>query len=115
MNIREKILNGVKLKTEAINVFGEDLMVRELTGCERDAFEASLTVSKGKTVSMNMNNVRAKLVVKSLFDLDGSRLFGDNDVDLVGGLPASDLDKVFEVAQRISGLKPEDIEDLTKN
>lgn len=115
MGLRDKILSGSKLKIEAVEAFDTIVYVQELTGKERDAFEASLSSIKGKNITMTMDNVRAKLVIRSLCDEDGLRVFEDADLESVGNLPASELDKVFEVAQRISGLKKEDIEELTKN
>lgn len=116
MSLREKLLaKSNELKIEPIEAFGEKLFVRELTGSERDAFEASLSNIVGKNVVPNLKNVRAKLIIKSLCTEDGSRVFEDTDLDSVGNLPAAELDKVFEVAQRLSGLKKEDIEELTKN
>jgi hypothetical protein len=89
--------------------------VRALTGAERDAFEASVVEQRGKSTKMNLRNIRAKLVALTIVDEEGTRLFLDADVKLLGQKSAAALDKLFEVAQRLSGLRDEDVEELAKN
>lgn len=114
--LRERLLEKASsLKIEPIHAFGEDLFVKELTGKERDEFESSLTIISGKNITPNMSNARAKLVIKCLCDDKGIRVFDDADLEAVGAMPARELDKVFEVAQKMSGLKQADIEELSKN
>jgi hypothetical protein len=115
MNLREKFLKNNTLKQEETTFLGEKVIVKELTGEQRDAFESSLSKIVGKTVHQNLKNVRAKLVIKSLYDLEGNKIFEDADLDSVGNLSASELDKVFAIAQKISGLSNSDIDDLAGN
>jgi hypothetical protein len=51
----------------------------------------------------------------TIVDEEGNRLFSDADVKLLGQKSAAALDKLFEVAQKLSGLKDEDVEELAKN
>ena len=88
---------------------------RALTGAERDAFEASIVEGKGKNVKTNLKNIRAKLVALAVINENGERLFNDHEAQVLGTKSASALDKVFEVAQRLSGLRDEDVEELAKN
>jgi hypothetical protein len=50
-----------------------------------------------------------------MIDESGKRLFPDADVRELGKKSASALQRVFEVAQRLSGLSNADVEELTKN
>ena len=91
------------------------ICVRALTGAERDAFKTSIVEQRGKSTKMNLKNIRAKLVALTVVDEEGNRIFSDSDASALGKKSAAALDKVFEVAQRLSGLRPEDVEELSKN
>lgn len=103
--------------------WGGAVYVRALTGSERDAFETSLieekTVRKGRkqetTRSTNLRNMRAKLCALTICDEDGKRLFSNADVKELGAKSAAALDRVFEVAQRLSGLSDDDVDELVGN
>lgn len=114
---RDQILEAEDLEQEVVEVpeWGGSVLVRGMTGIERDAFESSLVKGKGKNASVNMQNIRAKLVAASVVDQDGQKLFNDQDVHALGKKSAAALDRVFAVAQRLSGVTKQDVEDLAKN
>ncbi|WP_461369485.1 hypothetical protein [Candidatus Darwinibacter acetoxidans] len=114
---RDAILQAEDLPRELVEVpeWGGCVYVRALTGAERDAFEASVVEQRGKSTKMNLRNIRAKLVALTAVDEEGKRLFTDDDAALLGKKSAAALDRVFDVAQRLSGLKDEDVEELAKN
>ncbi len=114
---RDAILQAQDLPRVLVPVpeWGGELYVRALTGAERDAFEQSIVEQKGKNMKMNLRNIRAKLVALTAVDEEGHRLFSDDDARWLGNKSAAALDRVFEVAQRLSGLRPEDVEELAKN
>jgi len=115
---RESILTAAPpLALEVVEVpeWGGSVAVRELTGAERDAWEASVLGDDGKPSDQAMTNARAKLVVRSVVDDDGTRVFGDTDIEAVGALSARGLNRVFEVACRLSGLTAGDVEELAGN
>ncbi len=115
---RDDIVKTRELKTERVFVpeWDGEVIVRELSARERDDFEASLveTTKKGKTV-VNTSNMRARLVVACVVDESGQPIFYPTDVELLGAQSAAAVDRVFEVARRLSGMTAEDIEDLEKN
>lgn len=99
---------------------GAVVKVRGMTGTERDAWEASLIREEGsgtgrRRTRMDYSDLRAKLIVRSVVDEEGNRIFQDRDVALVGGKSAAALQRLFEVCQRLSRLTDEDVEELTKN
>jgi hypothetical protein len=114
---RDAILQAQDLPRELVDVpeWGGSVYVRALTGAERDAFETSIVEQRGKSTKMNLKNIRAKLVALTVVDEEGNRIFSDSDASALGKKSAAALDKVFEVAQRLSGLRPEDVEELSKN
>lgn len=118
---KEAILAAPDLSTERVTVpeWGGDVLVRGLSGTERDAFEQDIVQLRRegkKTVKdMDLHNVRAKLVARSIVDEKGARLFEDGEIEALGQKSALALQRVFEVAQRLSGLTDEDVEELAKN
>lgn len=114
---RDAILKATDLPHEDVDVpeWGGTVRVRTLTGAERDQFEASIVELRGKKRKINTANIRAKLVALSVVDEQGNRLFSDADVALLGKKSAAALDRVFAVAQRLSGVTEDDVEELEKN
>lgn len=114
---RESILNVVDVKTEEVEVseWGGFVLVKGLTGSERNEFENSLVSRRGKDVQVNMKNATAKLVSLSIVDEDGKRLFSDADVEALGAKSGAALSRVYSVASRLAGLSDEDMKELTEN
>lgn len=114
---REQILDAQDIQTEVVEVpeWGGSVKVQGMTGRDRDAFEAEIIERKGKDFSVNMRNIRAKLVSLSLVNGDGKRIFYEKDVAALGKKSALALDRVFTVAQELSGISTEDVEELAKN
>ena len=117
MLTRDQILNAQDIQTEEVHVseWGGTVLVRALDGEERDALEASMIQGKGKNAQVNLKNLRAKLVARSMVDENGKRLFEDGDIPALAKKSAAALNRVYEVAQRLSGITPEDVDELTKN
>ncbi len=114
---RDEILGINDLPVEEVYVdeWKTWVRVRALTGAERDAFEQSIVETRGKNTRLNLRNIRAKLVALCCVDENGNRLFKDEDAEALGRKSAAALNRVFEVAQRLSGLRPEDVEELAGN
>jgi hypothetical protein len=113
MGAREKLL-GAKVPVERVYVraLDETYTLRGMTGAERDAFEASCFEGRGKKREFSMRNLRAKLVAFCCVDDSGKRIFSDDDVPTLGEVRADVVDRLFGVAQRLSGLREEDAEEL---
>ena len=86
--------------------------VRALTGRERDAWEQSLSKGKGKTVTANLENIRAKAAVASCVGDDGARLFEDSDITALGEQASAPLHRIFDEFMKINGLSKEHVEEL---
>ena len=118
---REEILAAKDLKQEYVPVpeWGGRVLVRELTGAERDEYEQSLMdtkkVGRNTIVKPNFFNAKARMVVKCLIDEEGKRLFSDRDAGVLGTKGGSVLSRLVDIIQRLSGMTQEDIEELEKN
>jgi hypothetical protein len=114
---RDAILAATDLQTEDVEVpeWGGWLRVKALNGAERDQFEASVVERKGKKSRMNTRNLRARLVAMAVVDEKNKPLFKTTDIEALGKKSAAALDRVFDVAMRLAGMRDEDIEELTEN
>ena len=110
---KEEILKADDIVIEEVPVpiWGGSVLVRGLSGTDRDAFEQSVVEGK----KMNIANIRARLCAKTICDTDGNRLFDDSDVIALGNKSASALNTVFEAAQRLNGMSADDVKELEKN
>lgn len=111
------ILAAQDLSTEVVEVpeWGGSVMVRAMTGRQRDVFESVIYKVKGKDVQLNIANVRAELVSRTVVDEGGTLLFSPEDVAALGDKSAAALDRIYAVAQRLSGITKDDIAELTEN
>ena len=116
---KAEILAQNDLKTEDIQIpewGGAWVRVRTLNASERDWFEASTIERRGKNVTQNLRNIRARLCLLCLIDpATNDRLFAEEDEFPLGGKSAAAIDRIFQVAQRLNGLRDEDVDELAKN
>lgn len=104
---KDQILEASDLKNESVDVpeWGGSVLVRTMTGADRDAFESSMiSVDAEGNRKPNMTNMRAKLVALTVVDEAGNLLFDISDVDRLALKSAAALERVFTAAQRINGL-----------
>jgi len=115
---RQDIVDAQDIETETVEVaeWGGAVMVRAMSGAERDQFQRSLMVVRadGKRET-TMVNLQAKLVAMCAIDEQGNLLFGADEVDHLAKKSASAIERVFTVAQRLNGLAPDDLETAAKN
>lgn len=117
MLTKDQIFEIKDQQIELVNIpeWGGQVYVRGMSGSERDSFEASVIELRGSTQKVNLQNVRAKLVSLTACDEEGNRLFSDSDVVELGKKSATALQRIFDVAQKLSGFSKEDISLLKKN
>lgn len=115
------ILGANDLASEAVEVpeWGGKVMVRGMTGAERDAYESAMLSVSGTNVGLDkagMLGARARICATCIIDpVSGKRLFTDAQVKDLGQKSGAALDRVFGVAQRLSGISKQDLEELRKN
>lgn len=113
MLTKDAILGAVDSAAEAVEVpeWKGTVYIRVMSGTERDAFEGSVT----KDGKVTVENIRAKLLVKTLSDETGKRLFTDADLAALGAKSGRVLDRLFAEAKRVNGMTKNDVEELVKN
>lgn len=121
----DEILGTEDLPTEWVPVkeWGGKVLVRALSGTERDRFESSIVKTRGNKREANTENIRAKLAQLTIVDpFDKAEevakrrpLFTPKQIDALGRKSAAALDRVYDVAARLSGLTNKDVEELAGN
>ena len=115
---KNAILGSVDLPREEVSVpeWGGKVLVRGLTAQERDALEES-TVQRNSegVVKVIYDNMRARLASLTIVDGDGNRIFTQADVEALGNKSGAALDRIFDVAQRLSGMTKKSKEVALKN
>ena len=119
------ILSAKDITTQEVEVpeWGGTVIVRSLTGRERDQYEKSVmkmkkTGRKGRGPTImepDLQGARARLVSLACVDKDGELLFSDKDVGALAEKSAKALNQVFDVAAAMSGLSDESLEELLGN
>ncbi|MGW0805273.1 hypothetical protein [Nonomuraea sp. NPDC002799] len=96
--------------------WGGEVRLRGLQGNERDEFEAkSLKKGKGGQREVEIKNLRARLIAACAINEDGSPMFTSGDVLRLSQKSAVPIDRLFKVAQRLSGLADDDVEELVED
>ena len=117
MDLRGKIFSAVDLKTERVDVpeWGVTVYVRTLSGAQRDEFEQGLQDSKSEGAGIDIRGLKARLAVLATVDDDGEAVFQPGDEEALQNKSAAPLDRLYQAASRLSGLSPEDAEELVGN
>lgn len=125
MTSNDKILTAEEIlaaddyvqETVPVPEWGGSVIVKGLTGTERDAYESSiLRARKDGNLVPNLANARAKLAVMTVIGEDRKPIFNNEEhLIMLGRKSAKAMNRVFEVAQRLAGLRDEDIEELLGN
>ena len=122
--MRKVIERGAFL--QPLSVPREDVQVPELgEGCvipvwgmtagERTRFEQGLLDKNGKQSAAKVQEVRARLLVACCRNDDGTPLFTMDDIAAIGQQRADVIERIVNVAQRLSGFSNADIEATAKN
>jgi hypothetical protein len=114
---RDEILGIADFQIEKVIVpewKGKSVYVRGLTGEERDTFE-ELIFGSDKDQKEKLKNFRAKLISLCVCNANGERLFTQDDIPVLGKKSASAIERLYRVAERLSGFRRKDVDELTKN
>jgi hypothetical protein len=96
--------------------------IRSMTGVERDRLESTMIETRGRNRQINLQNMRARTVAACAVDKNpkddpgGSPpklLFSPAQVSDLGRKNASAIQRLFNVAQKLSGISQEDVDELT--
>lgn len=111
---RDDILKADDIKTERVEVpeWGGTVIVKSLTGRQRDEFEGSMIEQRRGKAVMNTANMRAKLVAWACVDESGERLFTNADITDLGEHNAAPVNRIYTVAAKLSGLSDDDVDEM---
>lgn len=114
---RESILAASDIETEEVHIpeWKGSVFVRGLTAGQRDKWENLSVTVKGKTREVTTNHLRARLAVMACVDGDGKLLFTEADIPQLGRKSSRAIDRIYEVAARLSGISDDDLDDVVKN
>ena len=104
---KEQILGADDLPTEEVDVWGGRVLVIALSAKERENLRLSLKDEN------DLLTIMIKLVSLTIVDKGKSRIFDEKDIEALREKSAKEIDKVFSVAQKLSGLGAE--KELEKN
>jgi hypothetical protein len=111
---RDAILDAEDKNYEDVDVpeWGGTVRIAGMTGADRNSYQASMVVlsPNGTVQRLNMQDQLAKLISRCLIDESGERLFSDKDIKALSAKSGAVLDRLGDVAMRLSGLRKEDVE-----
>jgi DNA-binding ferritin-like protein len=113
---KAQILAAQDLPTERVACpeWGGDVIVRTLAGNERDAFVQECTERQKKT-GFDTRGVKARLVQLSAVDDQGQQLFADDEVEQLNAKSSKVIERLFQAAQKLSGLSDEEVAEIAGN
>lgn len=91
---------------------GQTVCVRQLNSAERDRFEGESLDLKGQDFWINL---RARLLVLTICDQEGNRLYEDEDLEEVSELPGTVADLLWNRSMSLNKMFKEDLEKTEKN
>lgn len=115
----EQILGADDLGYEDVAVpeWGGTVRVREMPGTELDKFQSAFVGKDGVSVrAEGLEGFRARLAAASIVDADGKQMFRSvAEVKRLGEKSAKALQRVCDVAMRLSQMSDEDVKELVGN
>lgn len=118
MLTRDQILGANDLAQETVTIpeWGGDIIIREMTGKQRDLLEGMMASRMSPSGQiMSTKDLRAKMTVMSVIGEDGEPMFNDKDIASISGKSGKALDRIVEVVQKLNGLDSEDIDEKAGN
>lgn len=118
--LRERILKADDVKRVAIDLsewwpdLDGELFVTSMSAAERSRYEASMGFDASGNAK-DLHNIQTKLVLRCLVDATGSRIFGDDDVEILSSKGAAPIQEIFEAAADLNGLTKDAIGKIEKN
>jgi len=91
--------------------WGIALYVKQLTAYERDQWEKSCLFDDSK----NKDNIRATLIIASVVDDKGQKVFDDSDIAKVSALAIVPIQRLYNAATEANRVSIGDIDELKKS
>jgi len=91
-------------KKEEILINGEKYLVKEMSAGEYTAYQKTLYTMVNNKPIYKVENAVKNLVLYTLHDIDGNRIFKDTDAVLLDKMPQSIVDEIYNHAAKVNGL-----------
>jgi hypothetical protein len=111
-----KALRPVSKEDVPLPEFGDGVVISVwgMTAGERTRFEQSMQGKSGP-IAARVAEIRERLVIACCKTDDGQPMFTVDDIDALRQQPADIIERIVNVAQRLSGFSAADIEATAKN
>lgn len=115
MLTRDQILAAQDVKTQTVDVpeWGGSVLIRCMTGRQRDEFERALS-DQAKLGELGAN-MRARIVAASVVDENGNAVFTETDIAALGEKNWGPLERIAKAATQLNLLTDASIEQAEKN
>jgi hypothetical protein len=113
---KEQILAAKDLEYEDVEIseWGGTVRIRGMSAADRDEIE-SLYFSTDDGKPKDMRLLRSRILVLSLVDENDQRLFKFEEASALAKKSAVVIDHIFPIAQRLSKMSKEDVEEIAGN
>lgn len=101
-------------ETVEVPEWGGSVLVQGMTAADRDAWEAE-SMPEGDGEQPRLENLRARLCARCIVNEAGKRLYSDDEAGALGAKSAAAINRLYEVARRLSGIGREAVEERAKN
>jgi hypothetical protein len=100
-------------KLVEIPELGTSVYVQSMTARERGVYEVQFIDKNGSKSARMVSRARELMAIASCVDEEGKKIFTPDDLEMLGGLDAVVLDRIYMVAQDLAEV--EKIEAIEKN
>jgi hypothetical protein len=107
--------NDIRYMDVEVPEWGGTVRVGTILASERNLYEQSLTTRVGNRRDVNLQHSHAKLVALCVVDLEGKRVFTEDDVHALSRKSSAAVDRVFDAAAKLNRISEADLEELRGN
>jgi len=115
---REEILNSRNFGVKEIETTIGKVFIRKWSGKDRAKFlQASISVN-GENIDVEYDRIfdnMSLVVVLSLCNETGERMFTDGELELIGELDADAIQEIYQESLKLNSLAPKSVEEAAKN
>jgi len=116
MGLREKILNSSDSKKQLVEIPEWDVTVEVRSISGKDRAKIIQNNFNTFTKTMDVNGMIPDLIILSTYDVEtGERIFDESDREEILKKSSGALDRIFNVAIKLSGLESESVSKAEKN
>jgi hypothetical protein len=108
ININQiKSANDVKTRKVDVPEWGGHLFVKEFSGKQRDEFDSAVAKKSKNGVVADVTGLRVLMCILACCDEARNAIFSKQDADALGEKSAAVLQRIFDAASELNGMKAE--------